>query len=97
MGGAGALILPVAGEGVLRGRPLFRPRSGEQEGDAGGRWAGPGRGARVAAQLGPGGGVWAAGLVGGSGPFFLCFLFLFCFLFSFFVYFLFCFISFKSI
>ena len=29
-GGAGALILPVAGEGVRRGRPLFRPRSGEQ-------------------------------------------------------------------
>ena len=29
-GGAGALILPVAGEGVRRGLPLFRPRSGEQ-------------------------------------------------------------------
>ena len=84
-------LAPLSSRGVHRrrgGSAATRPvptRSGEQEGDAGGGgevgWAGARL--RVAAQLGPGGGrFWAAGPVGGSGPFFLCFLFLFCFLFS---------------
>ena len=52
-GGAGALILPVAGEVVRRGRPLFRPRSGEQgrgrAGEVG--WAG-GRPSRARGPVG---------------------------------------------
>ena len=90
-GGAGALIFPVAGEGVRRGRPLFDPGRGNREGDAGERWAGPG--------VGGGGPVWATGPVGGKGlllffSFSLSVLFSVFFLFA---YFLFCFISFKSI
>ena len=57
-GGAGALILPVAGEGVRRGRPLFRPRSGEQGRGRGGVGDGLGRLGRGSAQL-------ARGPVGG--------------------------------
>ena len=93
-GGAGALILPVAGEGVRRGRPLFRPRSGEQGRGEGESGLGRGRGAG-------GGPAWAGGGLGrgssgGGGLLFFSFdCFVFCFLF--FVYFLFCFISFKSI
>ena len=52
-GGAGDLILPVAGEGVRRGLPLFRPRSGEQgrgrAGEVG--WAG-GRRSRARGPVG---------------------------------------------
>ena len=77
-GGAGALILPVAGEGVRRGRPLFRPRSGEQGRGRGGVGDGLGRLGRGSAQLGQ-------GSSGGEGLlfFFLC---LFCFLFSFYLF-----------
>ena len=53
-GGAGVLILPVAGEGVRRGRPLFRPRSGEQGRGRGGVGDGLGRLGRGSAQLGQG-------------------------------------------
>ena len=78
-GGAGALILPVAGEGVRRGRPLFRPRSGEQEGDAGGG-GGLGRGAG-------GGPAWAGGGLGrGSSGGEACSFFLLTVLFSVFSY-----------
>ena len=81
-GGAGALILPVAGEGVRRGLPLFRPRSGEQgrgrAGEVG--WAGGRR-------------SWARGAVGGAFSFFFFFVcvllhFLFICLFSFLFYFI---------
>ena len=81
-GAAGALILPVAGEGVRRGLPLFRPRSGEQ-----------GRG-RVG-EVGWAGGrpSWARGAVGGAFSFFFFFAcvllhFLFICLFSFLFYFI---------
>ena len=94
-GGAGALILPVAGEGVRRGRPLFRPRSGEQGRGEGESGLGRGRGSRVAAQLGPGG-FGPRFQWGGSGPFSFSLSVLFSVFFLFF-YFLFCFISFKSI
>ena len=75
-GGAGVLILPVAGEGMRRGLPLFRPRSGEQ-----------GRG-RVG-EVGWAGGrpSWARGLVGGPSPFSFSFFFVLCsFAFSFYLF-----------
>ena len=61
-GGAGVLILLVAGEVVRRGLPLFRPRSGEQ-----------GRGR--AGEVGWAGGrpSWARGPVGGEGLLFFFF------------------------
>ena len=90
-GGAGVLILPVAGEGVRRGRPLFRPRSGEQGRGRGGVGDGLGRLGRGSAQLGQG----CCG--GGLSFFFFCSVFCFVLPFLLFVYFLFCFISFKSI
>ena len=70
-------LAPLSSRGVHRRRggsaatlPCSDPVGGTGRG-RGGRWAGPGRGARVAAQLGPGG-VWAAGPVGGRpAPFFL--------------------------
>ena len=68
-GAAGALILS-RGSPPARGfggdAPLFRPGRGNRKGTRGKvGWAG----ARVAAQLGPGGGgVWAAGPVGGGRP-----------------------------
>ena len=86
-GAAGALILPVAGKGVRRGRPLFDPGQGNREGDAGERWAGPGVG-----PVGP-----AVQWGGGPSPFFSFSLSVLFSVFFLFVYFLFCFISFKSI
>ena len=86
-GGAGALILPVAGEGVRRGLPLFRPRSGEQ-----------GRGR--AGEVGWAGGSAQSGQGSSGGKGLLFFFFacsVFCCIFFLFIYFLFCFISFKSI
>ena len=90
-GGAGALILPVAGEGVRRGRPLFRPQSGEQGRGRAGVGDGLGRLGRGSAQLGQ-------GSSGGGGLLFFSFSLSVLFsVFFLFVYFLFCFISFKSI
>ena len=95
-GEAGALILPVAGEGVRRGRPLFDPGRGNREGGEGesglGRLGRGGRGWRPSL----GRGVrsrWATGPVGGEGLllflFLLClFCFLFICLFSFLFYFI---------
>ena len=85
-GGAGALILPVAGEGVRRGWPLFDPGRGNREGGEG--ESGLGRGS------GGGGPVWAWGSVqmghgssgGGRASPFLFLLCLFCFLFSFYLF-----------
>ena len=97
-GGAGALILPVAGEGVRRGRPLFRPGRGNRKGTRGGGVGWAGARLRVAAQLGPGGGGFGPRVQWGeAGPFSFAFFFCFVFCFLLFVYFLFCFISFKSI
>ena len=66
----------TAGEGVRRRRALFRPGRGNRKGTRGGEVGWAGARLRVAAQLGPGGGVWAAGPVGGKGllPFFFLFL-----------------------
>ena len=91
-GGAGALILPVAGEVVRRGpAPVPTPVGGTGKGRASGR-GGPGW--SWAFRPGGGGWCWPAGPgVGPVGPgpvgglLFLFFCFLFCFAFSF-IYFL---------
>ena len=79
-GGAGALILPVAGEVVRRGLPLFRPRSREQGrgrvGEVG--WAG-GRPSWARVQWGEGGSSFVFLFVSSVAFSFLFIYFLFCF------------------
>ena len=90
-------LAPLSSPSPARGfggdAPLFRPGRGNRKGTRGKvGWAG----ARVAAQLGPGGGGLGRGSSGGEACSFFLLTVLFS-VFSLFVYFLFCFISFKSI
>ena len=100
--GAGALIPSGvgAGEVVGRQRAPVPTRSGEQEGDAGVSWAGPGSGRGWRPSLGRGSVQTGHGSSGGEGLLLFFSFFSACVPFSvffLFVYFLFCFISFKSI
>ena len=84
--GAGALIPSGvgAGEVVGRQRAPVPTRSGEQEGDAGVSWAGPGSGRGWRPSLGRGSVQTGHGSSGGGKGFsFFLFCFLFCFAFSF--------------
>ena len=83
--GAGALIPSGvgAGEVVGRQRAPVPTRSGEQEGDAGVSWAGPGSGRGWRPSLGRGSVQTGHGSSGGERAF--PFSVLFCFLFSFYL------------